>query len=73
MTTLCQRDFELQHYVVALPFEVFTPASISVGLDIWTWLVDERPDLEMGIMLELAVSWQSTIHGQRGLFSSQIK
>lgn len=67
-----QRDFELQHYAVALPFEVFNPASISVGVEIWTWLIEERPDLEMSLMLEIGRAWMCTIDSRRGIFSMQL-
>lgn len=66
------RDFELQHYAVALPFEVFTPSSISVGIEIWAWLVEERPDLEMSLTLEISRAWMDTIDSKRGIFSTQL-
>ena len=68
-----QRDYDLQHFAVALPFEVFTPAAISVGIEIWTWLVQERPDLEVALAIEIERAWVATISNHRGLFSTHLK
>ena len=69
---MTERDFELQHYAVALPFEVFTPSSISVGIEIWAWLIEERPDLEMSLMHEIGMAWMQSIDNKRGIFSKQL-
>ena len=56
-----------------LPFEVFTPSSISVGIEIWAWLIEERPDLEMSLMHEIGMAWMQSIDNKRGIFSKQLK
>ena len=33
-------------HLVALPFEVFTPAAIAAGVDVWTWIISEKPECE---------------------------
>ena len=72
-TDIKQRDYDLQHYAVALPFEVFTPAAMSVGIEIWTWLIEERPDLEMALAVEIERAWMETIASRRGIFSTHLK
>jgi phosphatidylinositol 4-kinase A len=59
--------------LVAVPFESLTPASVSTGTEAWTWLVRERPDLEIGLMLEFNAAWLSTIELKKGMFSSTLK
>jgi phosphatidylinositol 4-kinase len=59
--------------LVAVPFESLTPASISTGTETWTWLVRERPDLEISLMLEFNAAWLSTIELKKGMFSSALK
>ncbi|GJJ07619.1 hypothetical protein Clacol_001823 [Clathrus columnatus] len=66
------RDDILLHYLVALPFEIFTPSSISSGIEAWTWVISERCDLEMAIMLEFNSAWMETIRLGKGMFSQSL-
>lgn len=68
-----QCDYELLHYLVAVPFESLTPASISTGMETWIWLLQERPDLEISLMLEINSAWLSVIQQKRGMFSATLK
>lgn len=61
------------HYVVALPFELFGPTVITVGVEIWTWIVAERPDLELQVIMELCAAWEKTIQNRVGLFSEHME
>ncbi|KZO97923.1 atypical/PIKK/PI4K protein kinase [Calocera viscosa TUFC12733] len=63
-------DYDLLHYLVALPFKAFSPTTISAGIDAWTWLVSERYDLEIMLLLEIANAWIGTIRHKQGIFSS---
>ncbi|QRV86070.1 phosphatidylinositol 3- and 4-kinase [Ceratobasidium sp. AG-Ba] len=65
-------DLDLLHYLVAVPFAVFTPATISTGIDAWTWLIGERKDIEISLMLEFNTAWASTIKLKKGLFSGRM-
>jgi phosphatidylinositol 4-kinase len=56
-----------------LPFEIFSPAAIAVGIQTWTWLIGEKPELEFAIMTEIDAAWTTTIKHQRGIFSSTLK
>ncbi|KZS95958.1 atypical/PIKK/PI4K protein kinase [Sistotremastrum niveocremeum HHB9708] len=69
---LPQPDFELLHYIVTLPFELFTPAAISTAIQTWTWIIVERPDVEIPLMVEINAAWLSTINHKKGLFSSHL-
>jgi phosphatidylinositol 4-kinase len=62
-------DFDLLHYIVAIPIRVFTPAAINAASHVWTWVIGERPEAETKIMVELSIGWASTIKARRGLFS----
>ncbi|KIJ56890.1 hypothetical protein M422DRAFT_238481 [Sphaerobolus stellatus SS14] len=72
LATSPQRHDDLIHYLVALPYEIFTPATISVGIEAWTWLIGERSDLEMCIMLEFHKAWAEAIRARRGMFSDSL-
>ncbi|KIP08776.1 hypothetical protein PHLGIDRAFT_29437 [Phlebiopsis gigantea 11061_1 CR5-6] len=62
-------DRGLCHYLIALPFEAFSPASISAGVEAWTWVISEKPDYEIVLMSELTSAWMDTIKSGRGMFS----
>ena len=66
-------DYELLHYLVALPFAVFSPAVISASIEIWAWIIRERPDIEVSLIMEINTAWNSTIRQSAGLFSSSMK
>jgi len=60
-------------HLVVLPFEVFTPASISAGIDVWTWVISEKPGYEIGVMMEINSAWLATVRFERGMFSASQK
>jgi phosphatidylinositol 4-kinase len=68
-----QCDYELLHYLVALPFEVSTPSALSAGIEIWTWAIAEKPDIEVGLMGEVLAAWSDTIRQEKGIFSTSLK
>ena len=59
--------------LVALPFEVFTPASVATGIDVWTWVISEKPEYEIGVMMEINSAWLATVRFERGMFSTSQK
>lgn len=63
-------DYTLVHFLVALPFEVFTPSAIAAGIETWTWIIAERPNIEVAIMCEVLTSWFGTVKEQKGVFSA---
>ncbi|KAJ8463246.1 hypothetical protein ONZ51_g10373 [Trametes cubensis] len=62
-------DYDLAHYLVALPFEAFTQSAVSAGIESWTWVIAEKPEYEVTLMSEIAAAWDVTIKLGRGMFS----
>ena len=60
-------------YLVALPFEVFTPASVAAGIDVWMWVISEKPEYEIGVMMKINSAWLATVRFERGMFSTSQK
>jgi phosphatidylinositol 4-kinase A len=58
---------------VVLPVEVGTPSAISAGIEVWTWLISEKADVEVALMTEILTAWSETIKQERGMFSSALK
>jgi phosphatidylinositol 4-kinase A len=56
-----------------LPFVAFSPSSIAVGVEAWTWLIGERADMEIPLMAEGDAGWAETIKRRKGLFSKAMK
>ena len=52
-------------YLVVLPFEVFTPAAIAAGIEVWTWVISEKPEYDS--------AWLATVRFERGVFSTSQK
>ena len=52
-----------------LPFEVSTPSSISAGIEVWTWVIAEKPDMEVALMTEVLAAWADSIKFEKGIFS----
>jgi phosphatidylinositol 4-kinase len=67
----CERD--LLHYIVFLPFEVSTPPAMSAGIEVWTWVNAERPEIEVALMTEVLAAWSDTIKQEKGIFSTSLK
>ncbi|CAE6494869.1 unnamed protein product [Rhizoctonia solani] len=72
LMALPEPDHDLLHYLVAVPFAAFTPATISTGIDAWTWLIGERKDMEISLMLEFNTAWATTVKQKKGIFSNHM-
>ncbi|KAG2100206.1 uncharacterized protein F5147DRAFT_710970 [Suillus discolor] len=70
LISLEQCDYTLVHFLVALPFEVFTPSAVAAGIETWTWVIAERPNMEVAIMCEVLTSWFGTVKDRKGVFSA---
>ena len=66
-------DYELLHYLVALPFGVSTPPALAAGIEAWTWVIAEKPDIEVALLTEVLSSWFETIRLQKGIFSNSME
>ncbi|KAH9852668.1 atypical/PIKK/PI4K protein kinase [Lenzites betulinus] len=64
-----QWDYDLAHYLVALPFEAFTQSAVSAGIELWSWVIAEKPEYEVTLMSEIAAAWEITIKQGKGMFA----
>jgi len=72
-TLSLQCEYSLLHYLVKIPFEVFTPAAIAAGIEVWTWVIAEKPATEVALMCEVISAWFGTLRGRKGVFSQSLK
>lgn len=56
------------HYLVALPFQIFTKETIKLGVSLWLGVIHENPSIEPRILAEVVEAWERSIHRQKGLF-----
>ena len=68
-----QCDYDLLHYIVALPFAVATPSAMVVATEIWSWLIAEKSVVEVALMSEIVSAWSLTIKHEKGIFSRHMK
>ncbi|KAL7274544.1 Phosphatidylinositol 4-kinase stt4 [Rhizina undulata] len=61
---------ELLHQLVAIPFAVFSKASIKLGISLWTGVMHENPRLQPRLLAEIARNFEITVERKMGLFSS---
>ncbi|KAI1143343.1 hypothetical protein F5Y05DRAFT_368313 [Hypoxylon sp. FL0543] len=59
----------ITHYLVSIPFRIFTKESINFGVSIWLGVINENPRMESRILAEIAQQWEIAIHKKLGLFS----
>ncbi|RCI03729.1 phosphatidylinositol-4- kinase, partial [Rhizopus stolonifer] len=60
---------DLVQYLVVIPVQIFTVESIEIGVDVWTWILVERPDMEERLMTEISNMWSWAQRHRKGLFS----
>ncbi|KAM0792098.1 hypothetical protein ACM66B_004802 [Microbotryomycetes sp. NB124-2] len=65
-------DVEILDLVVSLPVRIFTEGAMSLAVEVWTWIAEDRPELEARLMIEAVQAWTGTIHARQGLFSDAI-
>jgi phosphatidylinositol 4-kinase len=63
----------LLHYLVSLPFGVASPLAIAAGIEVWSWVIAEKPEVEVSLMGEILSAWSDTVRLQTGLFSRSLK
>ncbi|OLN95846.1 Phosphatidylinositol 4-kinase STT4 [Colletotrichum chlorophyti] len=69
---LCRSDRDesaVAHYLVSIPFAMFTKQSIKLGVSLWLGVMNENPRLEPRLLAEIAQQWEATIQKGLGLFS----
>ncbi|KAL2834517.1 hypothetical protein BDW59DRAFT_138003 [Aspergillus cavernicola] len=58
----------IAHYLVSLPFRIFTKESINIGISLWLGVMHENPKLEPRLLFEVVEEWENTILRKQGLF-----
>lgn len=72
VVALPEPDYELLHFIVSIPFLVFTSEAITTACQVWTWVIGERPEVETKIMVEIATGWGQTAKARKGIFSNAL-
>lgn len=65
-------ECSVAHYLVSIPFAMFTKHSIKFGVSLWLGVMNENPIWEPRILNEIAQQWEASIHKKLGLFSTAI-
>lgn len=60
------------HYLVSIPFAMFTDQSIKLGISLWLGVMNENPKTEPRLLTEIVQRWESSIRKKQGLFSPSI-
>ncbi|KAK9244453.1 hypothetical protein V1506DRAFT_541337 [Lipomyces tetrasporus] len=62
------RATELVHFLVHIPFSIFTKQSIKLGVSLWLWVLNEATDLQSRILSEIALGFEWSIRYHEGIF-----
>lgn len=65
-------ECSVAHYLVSIPFAMFTKYSIKFGVSLWLGVINENPIWEPRILNEIAQQWEFSIHKRLGLFNTAI-
>ncbi|RMZ78135.1 hypothetical protein DV738_g4014, partial [Chaetothyriales sp. CBS 135597] len=61
------------HYLVTIPFELFTKESINLAVSLWLGVIHENARMEPRILTEVAQAWERTIDRKVGIFNPQFR
>lgn len=50
-------NLQLVHFVCWIPAMIFTPESLTVGVNAWSWLLAARPECNILVMNEIFEAW----------------
>ncbi|OJJ05363.1 hypothetical protein ASPVEDRAFT_55269 [Aspergillus versicolor CBS 583.65] len=59
----------IAHYLVSLPFQIFSQESISIGISLWLGAIHENPRLEPTLLFAVVQEWEKTVLRRQGLFN----
>lgn len=65
-------ECSVAHYLVSIPFAMFSKHSMKLGVSLWLGVMNENPIWEPRILNEIAQQWEFSIHKGLGLFNSSI-
>ncbi|KAF7515655.1 hypothetical protein G7054_g14473 [Neopestalotiopsis clavispora] len=60
------------HYLVSIPFTMFTKESLKLGVSLWLGVMNENPRMEPRLLAEIAQQWEFTIQKRQGLFNPSL-
>ncbi|KAL8996118.1 MAG: hypothetical protein Q9169_004310 [Polycauliona sp. 2 TL-2023] len=63
----------LVHHLVDVPYATFTKQSIKLGISLWLGVINENPQMESRILIEVAEQWETTVKNRIGAFSSKLQ
>lgn len=66
------QECSVAHYLVSIPFAMFSKHSIKFGVSLWLGVMNENPIWESRILNEIAQQWEVSIHKKLGLFNASI-
>ncbi len=72
---LCRSDQDecsIIHYLVSIPFAMFSKQSIKLGVSLWLGVMNENPRMEPRILAEIMQQWEISVQKRFGLFSPAI-
>lgn len=72
---LCRSDGDecnTVHYLVSIPFAMFTKESMKLGVSLWLGVMHENPSMESRLLTEIAQQWEFSIQRNLGLFNPTI-
>lgn len=58
------------HYLVSLPFRIFSKGSIQLGISLWLGVMHENPRTGPRILVEVMECWERTVEHKKGLFDA---
>ncbi|KAK4245632.1 hypothetical protein C7999DRAFT_42852 [Corynascus novoguineensis] len=67
-----QDECSIVHYLVSIPFAMFTKQSIKLGISLWLGVMNENPRLEPRVLAEIVHRWETSVQKRQGLFSPSI-
>ncbi|KAI8624667.1 phosphatidylinositol 3 [Xylariaceae sp. FL1651] len=59
----------ITHYLVTIPFRIFSKESVKFGVSLWMGVINENPRMEPRVLSEIAQQWEVTIQKKLGLFN----
>ncbi|KAJ5899829.1 hypothetical protein N7495_004573 [Penicillium taxi] len=59
------------HFLVSLPFQIFTKDIIKLGVSLWLGVIHENPSIEPRILAEVVEGWERSIQRRKGLFDPE--
>ncbi|KAK0733343.1 hypothetical protein B0T26DRAFT_633210 [Lasiosphaeria miniovina] len=64
-----QDECSIAHYLVSIPFAMFTKQSIKLGVSLWLGVMNENPRMQPRILVEIAQQWEFSVQKRLGLFN----